>query len=344
MEAFFLRLVNMSINAGWVVLAVLVARLLLRKAPKYVHCLLWGLVAVRLLYPCPMESAVSLIPSAKTIDPQILLSGTPAIHSGIKIVDQLVNSILADGNVFSAAESGRTLQHFVTEASNVWFVGMLLLLLYSRLASVWLSIKVRASVCYNMFNDIDEIRVCDGIESPFILGVLEPVIYLPSDLSKETQNFVIAHERAHLKRHDNLWKPLGFLLLSIYWFHPLMWIAYILLCRDIEMACDERAVRLMNGRERKGYSGTLLSCSVPRHMIAACPLAFGSTGVKQRVKNVLNYKKPAFWVRLVASMVLIFMTACFLTNPKEGPTVANNMWAKKAAGDHYAVQSIELWK
>lgn len=341
MTAFFLKLVNMSINASWVILVVLVARLLLRKAPKSVHCLLWALVAFRLVFSCSMESDMSLLPSAKTIEPQVLLSENPAIHSGIDKLDQVVNALLVDKVIYVPETNGNSLQPWIIEAVHVWLIGMIVLLGYSSLAYLCLKMKVRASIRYNMFNDMNDIRLCDRVESPFILGIQEPIIYLPSDLSKKTQEFVIAHELAHLKRCDHLWKPFGYLLLAIYWFNPLVWVSYVLFCRDIEMACDEQVVKMMNGKERKGYSGTLLSCSVPRHMITACPLAFGDTGVKQRVENVLHYKKPAFWIRLSVVIMIVFISACFLTNPKEELGVANNMWARKAAGYTTVVYPME---
>lgn len=338
MAAFFLKLINMSINASWVLLAVFIARLLLKNAPKYIHCLLWGLVAVRLVCPYSVESAMSLLPSAKTIEPQVLLSQNPTIHSGINKLDQMVNSILTDKLVVEPNAVVHPLEPWIEKAGHIWLAGMLMLLLYSMLAYLILRIKVRVSICYNVFNDIDVIKMCDGIESPFILGILEPVIYLPSNLSKETQNFVVAHERAHLKRHDQLWKPFGFLLLAIYWFNPLMWVAYILLCRDIEMACDEQVAQILNGRERKEYASTLLSRSVPSHLIAAYPLAFGAIGIKQRIKNILNYKKPVLKVWVATFLVGIFITACFLTNPKGVPGVANYAGTRKMVRANYSVQ------
>lgn len=318
MAGIFLKIVNMSINAGWLVLVVLTARFLLKKAPKYVHCILWAFVAFRLVCPISFESAMSLLPSEKTFEPHIIFSESPKIDSGIEMVNHSVNTVLSNRFVTDVGASANPLQIWTEAAATVWIIGMVLVLLYSVIAYLRLKFKVSASISFesncNMKNNI---RLCDDIESPFVLGIVKPIIYLPSDLSETEQTFVIAHEQAHLKRGDHFWKPLGFIILAVYWFQPLIWIAYILLCRDIEMACDERVVRMMNGKERKEYSGALLACSVPRHMIAACPLAFGEVGVKQRVKNVLNYKKPAFWIMLVALVTGGVIAVCFLTNPKE---------------------------
>ncbi|MCR5754397.1 MAG: M56 family metallopeptidase, partial [Acetatifactor sp.] len=161
------------------------------------------------------------------------------------------------------------------------------------------------------------VRVCDEVESPFILGIFKPVIYVPSDMSEELLRLVLAHERAHLKRCDYLWKPLGFFLLSLYWFNPFCWLAYVLLCRDIEAACDEKVIRDKPKEYIVMYSQALLNCSIRRRTIAACPLAFGETGVKTRVKGILNYKKPTFWVMIAAFIVCVAVTLCFMTNPKE---------------------------
>ena len=186
-----------------------------------------------------------------------------------------------------------------------------MLILYAAISALRLRLRVRTAVRLegNVFQS-------EFVPSPFILGVLRPRIYLPFGLEPGAQDMVLAHERAHLKRGDQLWKPLGFLLLTAYWFNPVCWLAYVLFCRDIEAACDEKVVRELGESCKTAYSRALLQCSVPRRMITACPLAFGETGVKGRIKSVLNYKKPAFWVVLAAVFVSIAVAVCFLTDPK----------------------------
>ena len=312
MEGMFLKVVNMSISAGWVILAVMLFRVLFRKGPKWVRCILWGIVGVRLICPVSLESVLSLIPSAETFPAEILLAREPQIDSGVKVVNQIVNPVLSGSLAPNPGDSVNPLQVLSVVGTYIWVAGAICLALYAVVSYVRLKYKVTAAMPVE-----GNIYVCDYVESPFILGALRPRIYLPSALEKERIPYVISHERAHLKRGDQLWKPLGYLLLVIYWFHPLVWVAYVLLCRDIELACDERVIRVLGEYEKKAYSQALLECSIPRRQIALCPLAFGEVGVKERVKTVLHYKKPGFWLLLVAVLVCVLMAVCFLTNPKE---------------------------
>lgn len=311
MEALFLKLFNMSITASWLVLAVVILRLLLKKAPKAVTVFLWALVGIRLVCPFSFESVLSVIPSAEPI-PQAVLTGPDFnIDTGLSPVDSRVNDYLNDRyfeGVTVPAGNGMTVMGFI---SVIWLVGIAVILIYTLISYLKIHRKVREAVPYN-----ENIWVCDRIAAPFILGVFHPKIYLLSDIDKQDEEYVIAHERAHLKRRDHLIKPLGFLLLTVYWFNPVMWIAYILLCRDIELACDEKVIKTMGIEIKKPYSEALINCSLPRRAIAACPLAFGEVGVKSRIKSVLNYKKPAFWVIIAAIFACIVVVVCFLTNPK----------------------------
>lgn len=308
----FLKIVNMSISASYLVLLVVALRLLLKKAPKWINVLLWGLVAVRLLCPFTLESALSLIPSAQTVSPEILLSPSPTIDSGIEAVNRVVNPIITESFTPNPVASANPLQILIPMAALVWCMGMLLMGLYT-LVSYWrLRHRVRMAVRMQ-----DTIYRSECISSPFVLGLFRPRIYLPCHMAELDIYHVIAHERTHIRRRDHWWKPLGFLLLTIHWFNPLMWLAYILLCRDIELACDEKVVKDMRPDQRANYSQALLNCSVNRRSIAACPLAFGEVGVKERVKNVLNYKKPAFWAIMAALIIVTAVAVCFLTNPKE---------------------------
>lgn len=319
MSSIFLNVLNLTINASYLILAVIVVRLILKKAPKWIHCLLWGLVAVRLICPFSLKSALSLLPSEKTVPENIEMTQVPQIDSGVRIIDNAVNPVI--GSTFSptVADSVNPMQVIVYIAGVIWIAGMLAMLIYAIISYILLKRKVRVSV------DItDRVKECDEVKSPFILGLIRPVIYVPSGLDIETLELVTAHELAHLKRLDHWWKPLGFILLSVYWFNPLCWIAYILLCRDIEAACDERVIGDKDKEYIALYSQALLDLSVSRFSIAACPVAFGEVGVKKRVREILNYKKPAFWVILVAIIACIIVAICFMTNPKNSDTENNN--------------------
>ncbi len=312
MEELFLKILNMSITAGWLILAVILLRLLLRKAPKYLCCAMWALVGIRLICPFSFESMLSLIPSAETVPQEIIYSDEPAINSGIYALNSTVNPIISQELAPDIGESANPMQIITLIASALWIIGMAAMLIYSLISYLKIKRNVGASLPVG-----ENIFICDSISSPFILGIFKPKIYLPSDISDERKEYVIAHEKAHLRRRDHWWKPLGFLLLSVYWFNPLIWAAYILLCRDIELACDEKVIKEMDREDIKAYSEALLSCSVSRKMIAACPVAFGENGVKGRIKSVLNYKKPAFWVILIAVIACLAVAVGFMTNPVE---------------------------
>lgn len=310
MAGVFLRVLNMSIAAGWIVLAVLVLRLLLKKAPKWITVLLWGIVAVRLICPLSIESAMSLVPSRETVS-YTPASPRPVISTGITAVDTPVNEYLG-GNYYEGVT--RPTGHFadVTSAlAMVWLAGMAVLLAYTVISWVRLKNKTGTAVLLR-----DNIRQSENVASPFVLGVIKPKIYLPFGMNEQEAAHVIAHENAHIRRKDHWWKPLGFLILTLHWFNPLVWLAYLLLCRDIELACDEKVIAHLSPTEKADYSQAILSCSISRRSIAACPLAFGEVGVKTRIKQVLNYRKPAFWLAAVAVVASIVAAVCFLTDPE----------------------------
>lgn len=327
MTALFLKLADMSLSASWLILAVIAARLVLKKAPKSIRCVLWALVAVRLICPFSFESEWSLIPksnptlpaevSAVVSDPEpgevVYAYSAPAGKEQMQSESYLYFAVpTANGQseIVGPVADAETVGTWLNVIGILWAAGMAAMILYALWSYSRIYKKVSASI------DIGNgVYICDYIGSPFILGILRPKIYLPSALSPENAAYVLAHERSHLKRRDHWWKPLGFVLLAVYWFNPLIWVAYVLLCRDIELACDERVIRQMGTGDKKAYSEALLSCSVPRRMIAACPLAFGEVGVKERVKSVLNYKKPAFWIILIAVVLCIVVAVGFLTDP-----------------------------
>lgn len=307
MTSVFLKLVNMSIASAWLVLAVILLRLLLKNAPKKVSFLLWAVVAVRLLVPITLESPFSLIPSGEVVPQDIAVTQTPAINTGIPVVNNALNPLFTT----LLPEKGVTPEDILSVATVVWLIGLAGMLMYAAFSMVRLRWRVRVSVLQE-----DRCYLSDGVASPFILGILRPRIYLPADISREHIPYVLAHERVHIGRKDHWWKPLGFLLLSLHWFNPVLWIGYILLCRDIEQACDQEVISQMDTAEKKHYIDALVSCAVRNPSVMVCPVAFGEVGVKSRVKGIVRYKKPAFWL-LLASVAVCFATAgCFLTNPQ----------------------------
>ena len=311
MAAVFLKLLNLSISASWLVLAVLVLRLVSKRSPKWMNVLLWGIVALRLMLPFSIESALSLIPSAETVSPAVVqFDPAPTITSGVSVIDNAVNPSLSEHFAAVPTASVNPLYVWTEIAGWVWLIGLGAMLLYALVSYLRLCRRVSVSLCVR-----ENIYLCDAISSPFILGVVKPRIYLPSGLDEVQRQNVLSHERAHLARRDHWWKPLGFALLAVYWFNPVLWLAYALLCRDIELACDERVIRTMDESAVKTYSTVLLACSIPRKAVITCPLAFGEVGVKERVRNALHYKKPAFWIVVASAVVCIVVAVCFLTNP-----------------------------
>ena len=312
MSDLFLKIVNMSISASWLVVAVLILRLVLKKAPKWVNVLLWGIVAVRLICPFSFESALSLIPSAETFPEKIISGPSFDVQTGITPIDNRINDYLGDRYFEGVTVPTNNGNNVMTILTIVWIIGILLLATYTIISYQRLNRKVDTAVHYK-----DNIFQSENVSSPFVLGIIKPRIYLPFNMNGQDLEHVVAHEQAHIRRKDHWWKPLGFLLLTIYWFNPLMWLAYVLLCRDIELACDEKVIKGLSNEQRADYTQALVACSVNRRMIAACPLAFGEVGVKERVKSVMNYKKPAFWVIIIAVIVCVGVAVCFLTNPKQ---------------------------
>lgn len=310
MEAVFLSLVNRSITAGWLVLAVLALRLLLRRAPKSVLCAMWGLVALRLLCPVSIESPLSLIPAAKTLPETVLTTPQPEIYSGVAVIDRVVNPVLTNTLAAAPGESVNPAQVLAGVLPWIWLLGMVGMLGYALFTTLRLRRRVSTAVLREK-----GVKESEYVKTPFVLGLIHPTIYLPFDLFGADAAHVLAHERAHIRRGDPWWKMLGFVLLAIYWFHPLMWVAYFFLCRDIEAACDEAVIRGFSREERQGYAEALLRLSMAAPALHGCPLAFGEVGVKGRIKRVINYKKPGFWIVTVAVLAAIVVAVCFLTSP-----------------------------
>ena len=311
MENVFLQILNNAITVSILILVIMLVRVLCRKMPKWITCLLWTLVVAKLMMPFSVESVFSLVPMSEPIPAGIAMESNPHISFGIENVDNLINPALQQHFTPDKTASANPLQVWMYVGTVVWLAGTAALLLYALAAYVTVKWKVRASVRVEK-----NIYECDDIADPFILGIVRPRIYLPSGLDEETKKYVLKHETAHLGRKDYLWKPLGFLILSVYWFQPLCWAAYILMCGDIEYACDEKVIKKETEGARADYCKALLTCSVPRKMIAACPVAFGENGVKGRVKNMMNYKKPTFWISSISIIIVVIVAVCFATSPK----------------------------
>lgn len=321
MGVSFVKLLNLSITAGWLILVVLVVRVLFRRMPKWVNCLMWGAVALRLVLPFSLESVFSLQPSAEPIQMSTQIEGetrsyVPSVNSRLPVIDNAINPVLQETFAYEETDSVAPLQVVTEIAGWIWLVGLVGFLLFAGISTIRLKLMVREAVPYKE----GRVYICDSVKSPFILGVIRPGIYLPATLKEEDAEYILAHERAHLKRGDHLWKPVGYLLLSVYWFNPLCIIAYFFLCKDIELACDEKVIRNMDLAEKKEYSKVLLACATQRRFVMVCPLAFGEVGVKERVKSVLKHKKAALWLTVIAILVCTVVAVCFLTNPKEVDT------------------------
>ncbi|MBR4941347.1 MAG: M56 family metallopeptidase [Clostridia bacterium] len=336
MSKIFLTVLNMSIAGGWFLVAALAARLLLKRAPKWVSVLLWALVAVRLVCPFSFESRVSLVPSAETVSPGIMMDPSPEIHTGISAVNSVVNPVISESFAPDAGASMNPLQFWVPVCAAVWGIGVAAMLIYGAVS--YLRLKWRVKTAVKLDKNVFQ---ADSVQSPFVLGLFRPKVFLPFGLSERETEFISAHERAHIRRLDHIWKPLGFLILSLHWFNPLVWLGYIVLCRDIELACDEKVVKSLDPGQKAAYSEILLCFGAGRVRIAACPLAFGEVGVNERIKHILNYKKPGFWIVCGAVAVCGVLAVCFLTNPREEPQKPEKDLLEIMNGEYSAEDAAE---
>lgn len=310
MDVVMIKLFNMSITAMWLILAVIILRAILKKAPKYINLIMWALVGFRLICPFSFESMFSLIPTAETIPGNIQATSSPSINTGINAINEIVNPAISELSEMPYSIGYNPVDMLLKISFLVWVTGIAVMIVYSAVSYLKLHRMVRASIRYK-----ENIYLCDNIKSPFILGIIRPRIYLPSDINANQINPVIAHEKAHIRRFDHILKPLGFAVMSIHWFNPLVWIAYSLFCRDIEYACDEKVIKDMKSEEKKTYSEALLSLSVSKRNLAVCPLAFGEINVKSRIKSVLSYKKPTLWIIIISVIALTGVAIGFMTTP-----------------------------
>ncbi len=311
MESFLLELLNRSIAASWLILAVLLLRLLLKNAPKWSRMLLWAMLGLRLLMPEMPASSISLIPSTQTLPENILMTDTPSINSGISYLNSIVNPVLQETMAPTLGASANPMQLLTFVLSLIWLLGIAAMGTYVLISSLRLKKKLEESLQAE-----NGVYICDRIDTPFLFGIFQPKIYLPSGLSPEDTQYVLAHERAHLRGLDHIWKPLGFCILVLHWFNPLVWLSYRLFCRDMELSCDERVIRQLGSESKKPYSQALLRCSSSAKFLA-CPLAFGEGSVKARIVSVLHYKKPALWLLILSVIVVAVTAVCFLTDPKQ---------------------------
>ena len=311
MNQIFLNVINISISTTWLILVVFVLRLILKKFPKWMHVLLWGIVAIRFICPFSIKSPFSFIPSTETIPLNIEMNTTPTIHSGINAIDHIVNPLISQSNTPINNTSVNPLQVTIAFWGNIWILGIIVLSLYICISYWRLYHMVNTAILYK-----DNIFQSDVVSFPFVLGVIKPKVYLPFQLEQQNLEYVIAHEQAHIYRKDYLWKLIGFLILTIHWFNPFVWIAYIFLCRDIEFACDEMVIKRLNNEQKAHYTQALVNCSLNHSKRTHfCSLAFGKVSVTERVKAVMNYKKTTFIISILSIVICIIIAICFLTNP-----------------------------
>ena len=350
MTELFLKVLSMSLSALWLLPVVLLLRLALKQSPKWIHVLLWAMVAIRLVCPFSFESSFSLVPETVSSgavleewsdgyvgDVEIIHDIRPEYQTAVEAGREPVSA--GDGGFYVITGPDRvsapdTVENTVLpRLALLWVAGMALMVLYTLFSYTSLRRKMATAVRLK-----GNIYQSEAAASPFVLGLIRPRIYLPFSMDEQDIPHVIAHERAHILRKDHWWKPLGFLVLTLHWFNPVVWLSYCLLCRDIELACDEKVIRDMNLQQQADYSQALLNCSIHRRSIAACPLAFGEVGVKRRVSNILNYRKPAFWIVLVALALSIVVAVCFLTDPPGAEAPFGMEWYT----ERFLYQNIQL--
>ena len=311
MADVFIKTLNMGIAAGWLIVAVVVLRVLVKRAPKRFRLLLWAVVGLRLVLPVSIESALSLVPSAQTLPEGVMYAAAPELNTGIAALNDAINPAFTAAFAPEPAASANPLQVLLPVASVIWLAGAAAMLLWALVS--WLRLRRRVADAVLLEGNVFE---SERVASPFVLGLIRPRIYLPFGLDEGAREQVLTHERAHIARGDHVIKPLGWLILAVYWYNPLVWLAYALFCRDIELACDERVIRRLPVSGRADYSQALLDLSRPHHGVGACPLASAESAVKCRVKSVLTYKRPAFWLIMLAAVLCIGAAVCFLTDPK----------------------------
>ncbi|MBE6634851.1 MAG: hypothetical protein E7617_01445 [Ruminococcaceae bacterium] len=318
MEELFIRAINVSITASFLVLAIICYRFLIKSSPKWIAVLLWGFVALRLLVPFSIESSLSVIPSESTIPPTITADRFPALDTGIPPLNEVINPAISSSITSHPEYSANPFQILISVLGWVWISGMACMLALMTASLIYLRVRTRIAL-----EGEGGIYLCDYVKTPFILGIIKPRIYLPSDISEKSYSFVVAHERAHVKRLDHVWKPLGFILLSVYWFNPILWLGYLLFCRDIESACDERVISTLSAGEKADYSEALLSLGIKNKLLFVCAPAFCEISVKSRISAISRYTAPTGAVIGTSLIICAIFAACFLTYKKTDTVSVN---------------------
>lgn len=333
MNSLFTSVLEISWQAGLIALAVMAVRPLLRRAPRRAVCMLWLLVALRLLLPARLtvESPVSLQqPESPPIQAYQELRQQEKVYVSTPPEQrpEMAGPVAAQGFAL------------LDQLPAIWLTGVGCMALYMALSLLRMRWRLRAAPRIQ-----DNVYRCTDWSTPFVLGVLAPRIYVPETVSEQDFPQVLAHERCHIRRWDHVWKPLAFLLLAVNWFNPVLWAAYVLLGRDMERACDEMVLKNATPSQRAAYSRALVACAAQPKMAAVCPLAFGEVAVKERVKNVLNYKKPALWAVILLVVAAAIIGVCLLTKPAgkdAGVPDAETLYALRTEyiGDNAAVSGI----
>jgi beta-lactamase regulating signal transducer with metallopeptidase domain len=322
LDNLFLQILNMSFTASIVILFVLGARLLLKKAPKIFSYALWSVVLFRLVCPFSFESLMSLLPNNPApISDKILYEQTPQINTGITAIDNTVNATLPVP-AFGASVNPMQIWMFIGEI--IWLAGIAVLLLYSVVSLIQLQNRLKRAV-----HDKENVYLAEHLATPFVLGVIRPRIYLPAALSPEEKQYILLHEQIHIRRFDHVVRVLSFIVLSIHWFNPLVWIAFFLCGKDMEMSCDEAVIKRLGNDVKKDYSSSLLALATGRRIISGIPLAFGEGDTKERIKNVLNFKKPTFWVIAIAVLIVVVLCVGLMANPKSLTTFNGSSYRVK---------------
>lgn len=335
MDKLFLTLINMSITSSYVILCVILTRFFLKKAPKIYSYCLWSVVLLRLTIPFSFQSIFSFIRiNTKAIPVDIMYSPVQQINSGIRVIDSVVNNSLPAPAVVASVNP---MQIWIWLGQSIWILGLIVLVIYSIVTTVRLSKKLKSSL--NMSNNIYE---NNSIKTPFVFGLVNPKIYLPKDLLETELEYIIKHEQKHIKRFDHIIKFIAFVVVSIHWFNPLVWLSFFLMTEDMELSCDEKVINELGNGIKKDYSSSLLSLSTGRKIVCGSPLAFGENNTKARIKNILNYKKPTFWISIVAFLVIVVVGLALLSNPKDIKTQDDKFNMTSLAEEEETATSMRL--
>lgn len=325
LENIFLQLLNMSLTASFIIFAVLVVRLFLRKAPKVFSYALWAVVLFRLVCPFSFESVFSLMPVNPTpVAPDILYAQAPKITTGLTAIDQAASASLPMPTVDASVNP---LQIWAFVGTVLWILGIATMLIYSLISLMKLKRCLRGAVLEG-----GNVYLSDRIPTPFVLGLIRPKIYLPAILEDHEKLYILLHEQTHIRRLDPIVKIISFFVLCLHWFNPLVWAAFFLLSKDMEMSCDEAVIKKLGSDVKKEYSSSLLTLATGRRLIGATPLAFGEGDTKGRIKHVLHYKKPAFWVIIAALVAILLAAAALISNPLT-KYMENTIYTEKISED-----------